>query len=71
MKIATNELKPDSLSIYLIARALDEDIKEFFENPENEKKFQEWKSKKEVSKVWDWNNSESQGEGNKKNLPKR
>jgi len=51
MKIATNELKPDSLSIYLIARALDEDIKEFFENPENEKKFQEWKSKKEVSKV--------------------
>ena len=37
MKIATNELKPDSLSIYLIARALDEDIKEFFENPKDER----------------------------------
>lgn len=48
MEVITNELKPNSTQVYLMARALDGDIKEFFSNPANKKAFEEWKSKKEV-----------------------
>ena len=49
MKIFTNKLKPNPTQLYLIARALDGDIKNFFKDPVNEAAFEEWKSKKEVS----------------------
>ena len=50
MQVSTNELKPNPTQLYLIARALDGDIKDFFKDPANEKAFEEWKSKKEVKK---------------------
>lgn len=48
MKILTNKLKPNPTQIYLISRALDKTIKEFYKNPDNERAFLEWKSKKET-----------------------
>lgn len=49
MEVKHNELKPSKTQINLIARALDGVIKGFFDNPENEAKFEEWKAKKEKS----------------------
>ncbi len=48
MQVKTNQLKPNPSQIYLIARALDISIKDFYDDPANEKAFEEWKSKKEV-----------------------
>lgn len=50
MEVVTNKLKPNSTQINLIARALNADIKSFYDDPANEKAFEEWKSKKEVAK---------------------
>ena len=48
MEVSTNTLKPNPTQLYLIARALDGDIKNFFKDPANEAAFEEWKFKKEV-----------------------
>ncbi len=48
MEVSTNTLKPNHTQLYLIARALDGDIKNFFKDPANEAVFEEWKYKKEV-----------------------
>ena len=50
MEVLTNTLKPNPTQLYLIARALDGDIKNFFKDPLNEAAFEEWKSKKEELK---------------------
>ena len=50
MEVSTNTLKPNPTQLYLIARALDGDIKNFFKDPANEAAFEEWKSKQEVNK---------------------
>ena len=50
MEVVTNKLKPNSTQINLIARALNADIKSFYDDPANEEAFEEWKSKKEVAK---------------------
>lgn len=47
LKIYTNELKPDETLIYLFARAIDDEIKAFYKNPQNEAAFEEWKAKRE------------------------
>ena len=44
MQVLTNKLKPSPTQIYLLARALDENIKEFYKDQENEKAFQNWMS---------------------------
>lgn len=49
MDVVTNKIKMSQLQTYLIARAFDGVIKSFFDNPENEAKFEEWKAKKEKS----------------------
>ena len=47
MEVKHNELKPNKTQIGLIARALNGVIKGFYDDPENEAKFQKWlKSKK-------------------------
>lgn len=51
MQVSTNKLKPNSTQLYLIARALDGDIKDFFKDPANALAFEERKSKKEVKGV--------------------
>lgn len=53
MQVLTNELKPHPMRIYLIARALDEDIKNFFKDPANEKAFEEWAKRKGEQKAGD------------------
>lgn len=48
MIIYVNECKLDDTTKYLVARAFEESIREFYENPENVKKFEEWKKKREA-----------------------
>lgn len=49
-KVETNELKMSPIQTYLTARALIDPILSFYENPENEKKFEEWKKKRDSEK---------------------
>lgn len=49
MTVKTNKLKPNKTQINLIARALDNSIKEFFDDPTNRKALEDWKEKREVS----------------------
>ena len=42
MEIKTNELKISPVQAYLAARALVDPIRDFYKDPENEAKFQEW-----------------------------
>ncbi len=50
MEIYTNELKPDETEIYLISRALEQCIKKYYRDPNNVKKFEEWKKRKKEVK---------------------
>ncbi len=46
MEIKTNELKISPVQAYLAARALVDPIRDFYKDPENEAKFQEWLKKR-------------------------
>ena len=48
MQVLSNRPKLDATRLNLLARSFDRTIKEFYKNPENERAFQKWKSKKEV-----------------------
>ena len=48
MQAKSNNPKLTPIQTYLVARAFNESMKEFYKDPENQKKFEEWKSKKEA-----------------------
>lgn len=47
MQVLTNKPKMSQLQTELTARALIGNIKDFFDNPENEAKFEKWRAEKE------------------------
>lgn len=46
MKIESNAPKLTPVQVYLVARALESNIKDFFKDTQNQEKFAEWKAKK-------------------------
>lgn len=47
MQVLSNKPKLDATRLNLLSHAFDRVIKDFYKNPENERAFQKWKSKKE------------------------
>lgn len=46
MQIVSNKLKPSSTSIYLISRAFDRTMREFYKDSKNKEAFEKWKKER-------------------------